>query len=1379
MAYEAGTAYISVIPSLKGFQNKIDSELKGIRAEVLVPIKPELDPAAKQKTQREGAQAGGAFADAFKARVSAALRSLPKVDITAESSDADRKVAEVRAALEDLSQQRVGIDIEEASALAKISALQAELKAVAQADNRVSVQIDTAAAMSTLDGLHDDIVKALEPISAPAGERSAGAWAEAVRTRITAAINALPDIEIHANSSQAEVAIAGIRQRLDALSSKRVGVDVDEGTALAELEQLRVALADINAQHPSVQVRADTAAAMAQLALVKEEVDKLNGRSAEIDVSDQGTAAQATEGISLLRGGLLALAPTALPISAALVPAIAGVGTAAVSAVAGVAVLKLGLDGISDALTAFDQADTASSSNASKNAQQVASAERSLAQARASAADQAISAAERVDTALQQQRSAEQSLADAQRQALRAQQDLTTARQAAARNLQDLQLASIQADLDQRSATLQLAQAQQTLAAVRANPSAAPGQLDQAQLALDQAQLAAQRSAIQKSRAGEDLVTAQQQGVEGSPGVVSAQDAVLRSNEQVSNAQQGVANAARAVTDAYRAQAAAARQAADSILSAQEAVANAQNADAAAVDKVSQAMAKLTPAGQSFVLFLREVKPLFDSIGQAAQTALLPGIQAGIQAFLPVVPVIRDVVSQIAAVVGDLVRQLGEALASPFWTGFVKTIGSAIVPALKIMAEVFGNFAMGAANVFVALLPLANAFAQAILQVSQRFLAWTQSPALGQFVDYVTRSVAVVWPLFESIGNAVLGILPPLAELGLSLLRVLAPVVEKLLPPLVQLVGVVGTALARALDACAGPLGDLAGVLGDVLTQAIQAVAPLIEGPLLDVFRIFVNEGLKPWLQLLGSLIKEILPPFLSLIPLFVPLIKMVGESFAQILPPLMDVARELAEALIPVIVDLVPIIKPLLESLVTIFDATLKYSVVPLLVDIVIPAIKLLADGITFLVKNVVGPMMRAYGEYSQAAYDYVIKPVYDSLSTGIDGVGKAFDSAVKFIKDVWGTLEKAIGTPIKAAIDFAYNEGLVPFWNRIAVLVNAPQLLKVDTSSIPHFAGGGVLAGFAPGHDVVPALLSPGEAVIVPGAVRALGADTIHALNAAYSRPGGASSVGVQRFASGGIVDSLLGIAGIGDAAQYLTGKDAFKSKFGDSGFVDMIATLPTLLFKAIGDYVSSQIANLGGLLSGGSASSGSADLDQWIAQAILIAGVPASWSAGLHTLIMRESGGNPRAINLWDSNAIAGHPSQGLMQTIPATFEAYRDKSLPDDILNPVANVVAGIHYIQARYGDISRVQQANASLPPLGYDSGGWLPPGYSTVFNGTGRPEPVFTQQQFSAITSGAAGGGEFTGTLYLDSGELLGVVRGEIQQAQQATATAIAQRSRG
>jgi SLT domain-containing protein len=93
---------------------------------------------------------------------------------------------------------------------------------------------------------------------------------------------------------------------------------------------------------------------------------------------------------------------------------------------------------------------------------------------------------------------------------------------------------------------------------------------------------------------------------------------------------------------------------------------------------------------------------------------------------------------------------------------------------------------------------------------------------------------------------------------------------------------------------------------------------------------------------------------------------------------------------------------------------------------------------------------------------------------------------------------------------------------------------------------------------------------------------------------------------------------------------------------------------------------------------------------------------------------------------------------MQTIPGTFTAYHQAGTSWNITDPVANISAGINYIKARYGSIFNVQQANPNLPPKGYDSGGWLPPGVTMAYNGTGMAERVLTAPQFQSLTSAAS-----------------------------------------
>ncbi|WP_416564567.1 transglycosylase SLT domain-containing protein [Nocardia testacea] len=100
---------------------------------------------------------------------------------------------------------------------------------------------------------------------------------------------------------------------------------------------------------------------------------------------------------------------------------------------------------------------------------------------------------------------------------------------------------------------------------------------------------------------------------------------------------------------------------------------------------------------------------------------------------------------------------------------------------------------------------------------------------------------------------------------------------------------------------------------------------------------------------------------------------------------------------------------------------------------------------------------------------------------------------------------------------------------------------------------------------------------------------------------------------------------------------------------------------------------------------------DLDGWIRNALSVLGqhgIPASYD-GIHRNAMRESGGDPQAINLYDSNAAAGTPSKGLMQVIDPTFAAYHVDGTAWDIYDPVANIAAACNYAAHRYGSIDNV------------------------------------------------------------------------------------------
>jgi hypothetical protein len=160
------------------------------------------------------------------------------------------------------------------------------------------------------------------------------------------------------------------------------------------------------------------------------------------------------------------------------------------------------------------------------------------------------------------------------------------------------------------------------------------------------------------------------------------------------------------------------------------------------------------------------------------------------------------------------------------------------------------------------------------------------------------------------------------------------------------------------------------------------------------------------------------------------------------------------------------------------------------------------------------------------------------------------------------------------------------------------------------------------------------------------------------------------------------------------------------------------------------------LGGSGGGGPGGpGGGSGVARWrgvILQALRLLGQSSSWESTVERRMRRESAGNPRVVNKWDSNWRAGTPSVGLMQVIGPTFRAnagrfaHTGPFLYGVSTNPLANTYAGLHYALRRYHSLGALNRAG------GYDSGGWLPPGGVGV-NGTGRPERVLDPPQSEAF----------------------------------------------
>ena len=384
--------------------------------------------------------------------------------------------------------------------------------------------------------------------------------------------------------------------------------------------------------------------------------------------------------------------------------------------------------------------------------------------------------------------------------------------------------------------------------------------------------------------------------------------------------------------------------------------------------------------------------------------------------------------------------------------------------------------------------------------------------------------------------------------------------------------------------------------------------------------------------------------------------------------------------------------------------------------------------------------------------AWNWISANVFEPFKNGIHAIGQAFETTKDWIGRSWDQIRDAAAKPVRWVVDTVYTNGIQAVWNKVAGAVG----LNLKLPDV-HFAEGGINPGYAPGQDTILAMTSPGEAWMVPEWVRAVGADNVYRWNRLARQAGPAAVRADMGFAAGGIVPrfDLGGI--VQNAEKWISNVarsvadfisdpggtisrlivDPVKRLLGGIGAGDwgrLIAQLPVKVMQGLVDKAKNLVASMS------SAGSGGSGVQRWrglVVQALHMLGQPDSWADTVLKRMNQESGGNPAAINNWDSNAKAGIPSQGLMQVIPPTFAAYSGPFAGRPITDPLANIYAGLNYALHRYGSLSALNRAggyaDGGIVPSLYDKGGYLSPGVTVVSNQTSDPELVLTGDQQRAL----------------------------------------------
>ncbi|MFF4791819.1 hypothetical protein ACFY2M_19120 [Streptomyces sp. NPDC001276] len=584
---------------------------------------------------------------------------MPRLDVRLSDTGVDADLARLRARLESLAGKTIGIDVDAATARAEAADIEERLRRLGAAHPNVAVRADTAAAIAQLQAMREEIDRVSRD---PARIRveTDGQLGTRLRAAVQQAEASLPNVNIGADTTPAQVEIARLRAQLTELRDARVGVDIDAATALARINEIQARLARLSTQNADVAVRVDAGSAAAQLAAFQAAVNRLDGQTARVHVD----TTSAMDGMQMLVTAAIAFGPAiipALPVVAAGLGAIAAAGVAAAAGVGAVAAVAVpAFKQITGVLQAKQQAEDAATNSslrgsqaggqAAQRALQQASAQQSLAtahrnaarqiadaergvtdaqrqaaqantqaaqqvkSARQSLADAYQQAAERMQQATRQVVSAERDLADAQKTARQAQLDLTQARREASQQLEDLNNRLTDSVLSQRDAEIALKEATAQRNAVLRNAKSSELDKQKALLAYDQAVQRLKEQQLQTQRLKKETAAANKAGVDGSKTVTAAQDRIAQAQQQVVDRTQALkdaqANAAktqvqntRAIADAQGKLAQAQKSVAETQRQGAEAVARAQErvvqAQQSAADSIASAQRQIASASLS------------------------------------------------------------------------------------------------------------------------------------------------------------------------------------------------------------------------------------------------------------------------------------------------------------------------------------------------------------------------------------------------------------------------------------------------------------------------------------------------------------------------------------------------------------------------------------------------------------------------------------------------------------------------------------------------------------------------------------------------------------------------------------------------------------
>lgn len=562
---------------------------------------------------------------------------------------------------------------------------------------------------------------------------------------------------------------------------------------------------------------------------------------------------------------------------------------------------------------------------------------------------------------------------------------------------------------------------------------------------------------------------------------------------------------------------------------------------------------------------------------------------------------------------------------------------------------------------------------------------------------------------------------------------------------------------------------DIAILAGDAIGQFWTGLVWPVLQTLGSAVSNLWNNILKPIFDVVGTYISTIIAPIVTWLwenvisPAFVGIATIIGGAISVVMTVLKGVWWFIANVLAPVVTWLWQnIISPAFTAIQTVIGVVI--SAVSIVLQAFIVVIGEVGTWISDLWTQYVSPVFTWISDKISSVIGFIQESVFPPFQTVMSKLGEGFQLFKDTVGKAMDAVRSAAAKPINFVIQTVYTNGIKAAFDKIAETVGISTRMP-SVKAIAGYAQGGVLPGYTPGRDVHVFTsptggvlhLSGGEGIIRPDSLRALGGKAwLDAVNASRGR--GIASVGdvgsVQRFAEGGIWGGVKSFASsawnatvdavdfLGDVFSDPAGAianlvrkpaEALLASMASSGWASLAKGIPSLLWDGLSSLFVSKANEIGG---GGQA---------LVNAARGAIGVPYIWGGS-----SIPPGVDCSGLVYWSSRQlsrdIARMTAAGYQQAAqPISWNSKR----PGDLLfwgNPAWHVAINSgngRMVEAPKPGTNVVEHGIWGNPTVGrlYDSGGYLPPGVSTVINKTGQPEPVLTGSQWESMKRLAEIGG--------------------------------------